>query len=158
MSIHASGESVREEIADMGTASFTTKAVFGNASSLMIATRPAGYHSEPHRHDCEQLNWLQSGELWVFVVDRAIRMGVGDFLRIPADELHWSWNRSDGPCTLVEVHTPGLQDDPLIKSFAVGLFEPSEPRAHRGSPVSEFLGAGSTFDPTVAESKAGSAP
>lgn len=151
MSIHAPGESVREETADMGAAAFTTKAVFGNASSLMIATRPAGYHSQPHRHNCEQVNWLQSGELWVLITDRAVHLRPGDFLRIPANALHWSWNRFEDPCTLIEVHTPGLQHDPLIKSFAVGLFDPGEAPEHLGSPISEFLAADSTFDPAVAE-------
>lgn len=151
MSIHAPGESVREEIADMGSASFRTKAVYGNASSLMIATRPSGYHSVPHTHDCEQLNWLQSGELWVFVEDRAFHMSAGDFLRIPAGEIHWSWNKSGEPCTLVEVHTPGMQHDGLISGYAVGLYDDGEQPEFLGSPVTEFLAADSTFDPAVAE-------
>lgn len=151
MSIHASGQSVREEIADMGSASFRTKAVYGNASSLMIATRPSGYHSAPHTHACEQLNWLQSGQLWVFVEDRAFHMAAGDFLRIPAGDLHWSWNKGDEPCTLVEVHTPGMQHDGLISGYAVGLYDEDEPRVFLGSPITEFLPEGSTFDPAVAE-------
>jgi len=151
VSIYASGASVREEVADMGNTSFRTKAVYGNASSLMIATRPAGYHSVPHSHDCEQLNWLQAGELWVFIVDRAVHLKVGDFLRIPAGDLHWSWNKAAAPCTLIEVHTPGLQNDPLIKNYAVGLHEMGETPAFLGSPVSEFLPADSMFDPAIAE-------
>jgi mannose-6-phosphate isomerase-like protein (cupin superfamily) len=151
MSIHARSEAVPAEIADMGSASFQTQAVYGDSSSLMIATRPAGYHSRPHTHDCEQLNWLQSGELWVFVVDRAYQMRAGDFLRIPAGEIHWSWNRSDGPCTLVEVHTPGMQHDGLISGFAVSLHEDGEPRRFLGSPVTQFLPDDSSFDPRVAE-------
>jgi mannose-6-phosphate isomerase-like protein (cupin superfamily) len=151
MSIHVPGDAVVEQLADMGTASFRTKAVYGNASSLMIATRPPGYHSEPHTHDCEQLNWLQSGELWVFVDDRAFYMAAGDFLRIPAGELHWSWNKGAGPCTLVEVHTPGMQHDPLISTYAVGLHDDAEVPRFLGSPVTAFLLEDSTFDPRVAE-------
>lgn len=155
MPIHVRGDSVPEETADMGTTSFTTKAVFGNSSSLMIATRPAGYHSRPHTHDCEQLNWLRDGELWVFVEDRAFHLEAGDFLRIPAGKIHWSWNKSEAPCTLLEVHTPGLQDDPLIKSFAVGLHDGDEVPEFLGSPVNEFLPEGAGFDTSVAERKAG---
>jgi mannose-6-phosphate isomerase-like protein (cupin superfamily) len=151
MSIHASARSVPEDVADMGSASFRTMAVYGNSSSLMIATRPAGYHSVPHTHDCEQLNWLQSGELWVFVVDRAFHLRTGDFLRIPAGAPHWSWNKTGEPCTLVEVHTPGMQHDGLISGFAVGLHDDGEPREFLGSPVTEFLPDDSTFDPAVAE-------
>lgn len=150
MSIHAPADSVTEETADMGNTAFSTKAVYGHASSVMIATRPAGYHSVPHTHDCEQLNWVQSGELWVFIVDRAILVKTGDFLRIPANAMHWSWNKSDQPCTIVEVHTPGLQADPLIKSYAVPLFEADEVPNHLGSPVSEFP----DFDGSIAEKQA----
>jgi mannose-6-phosphate isomerase-like protein (cupin superfamily) len=151
VSIYASGDLVKEEIADMGNASFKTKAVFGNSSSLMIATRPPGYHSLPHKHECEQLNWLQTGTLWVFIEDRGFQMMAGDFLRIPAGKLHWSWNKFDAPCTLVEVHTPGLQDDPLIAAYAVGLHDTEETPEFLGSPVSVFLPESSTFDPSVAE-------
>jgi quercetin dioxygenase-like cupin family protein len=155
MSIYASGDSVMERAADMGTTSFTTKAVYGNASSLMVATRPAGYHSQPHFHDCEQLNLLRDGQLWVFIEDQAIHLDAGDFLRIPAGKVHWSWNQSDQPCVLFEVHTPGLHADPLISSFAVGLHDPDEDPDFLGSPVNRFLPEGSSFDPSVAERQAG---
>jgi mannose-6-phosphate isomerase-like protein (cupin superfamily) len=135
----------------MGNTSFTTKAVFGNSSSLLVATRPAGYHSRPHHHDCEQLNWLRDGELWVFVADRAFHLEAGDFLRIPVGAVHWSWNRSGAPCTLLEVHTPGLQDDPLIKRFAVGLHDAHETPELLGSPVNEFLPEDAAFDMSIAE-------
>lgn len=154
MSIHASADSVEEQTADMGTTSFTTKVVYGNSASLMIATRPAGYHSAPHAHDCEQLNWLQHGELWVFVEDTAYHLRTGDFLRIPAREVHWSWNKSVEPCTLIEVHSPGLHADPLVKAFAVGLHRDGEVPDFLGSPVNEFLPEGSSFDPAVAERQA----
>ncbi|MFC4950684.1 cupin domain-containing protein [Pseudonocardia sp. GCM10023141] len=153
MSLHAAAGSVPDEVADMGGTSFRTRAVFGNSSSLMIATRPDGYHSTPHTHDCEQLNWMQDGELWVFVVDRAFHLRTGDFLRIPAGALHWSWNRSGAPCTLVEVHTPGLQHDPLISGYAVGLHDEGEVPEFLGSPVSEFPDD-PAFDVAVAEKAA----
>lgn len=135
----------------MGNTVFSTKAVYGNASSLMVATRPPGYHSRPHVHDSEQLNLLQSGRLWVMIEETAVLLKAGDFLRIPANARHWSWNRFDEPCVLVEVHTPGLQDDPLIKSFALGLFDEEEPRAYLGSPVNQFLPHDTDFDPSIAE-------
>ncbi|MFI1568989.1 cupin domain-containing protein [Streptomyces sp. NPDC020490] len=153
MSLHASGDSVPRQTADMGTTSFTTQVVYGNSSSLMIATRPGGYHSLPHIHDCEQLNWLQSGDLWVFIEDRTFHLKAGDFLRIPASARHWSWNRSDEPCTLVEVHTPGLHADPLVESYAIGLHDDGETPEFLGSPINSFLPPESDFDPSVAESK-----
>lgn len=77
-------------------------------------------------------------------------MRTGDFLRVPSGKIHWSWNRTAEPCTLVEVHAPGMQHDGLISGFAVGLFD-DEPREFLGSPVTEFLPEGSRFDPRVAE-------
>jgi mannose-6-phosphate isomerase-like protein (cupin superfamily) len=151
MSVFAPEGSVTEQIADMGNTSFSTKAVYGNESSLMIATRPAGYHSRPHTHDCEQLNWLQSGELWIFIEDRAYKLESGDFLRVPRGARHWSWNRADTQCVLVEVHAPGLHADPLISEHAVGLFDEGEGRAFTGAPYNTFLVEGS-FDTSVAES------
>ncbi len=154
MPLYAPANSVHEELVDMGTTSFSTKAVFGNASSLMVATRPEGYHSRPHQHDSEQINWLQSGDLWVFIEEEAVHLRAGDFLRIPANAIHWSWNLSDNPCTVVEVHTPGLQDDPIIESFAVGLYGTDEVPNYLGSPVNIFLDGDSTFDASVAEADA----
>ncbi|XVQ87773.1 cupin domain-containing protein [Microbispora siamensis] len=151
MAVHVSGDDVYEEIADIGDTSFRTKAVYGNSASFMIATRPPGYHSKPHRHACEQLNWLQAGEVWVFVEDRAFHMRAGDFLRIPAGALHWGWNKSEAPCTIIEVHSPGLQNDPTIKNFAVGLFDEDEVPAPLDGPVNEFLAENSSFDHQAVE-------
>jgi mannose-6-phosphate isomerase-like protein (cupin superfamily) len=120
---------------DMGTSAFTTTLVHGTAASLMLAERPAGYHSQPHRHDCEQLNLLQFGELHVYCDERAYLLQPGDVMRIPAGAVHWSWNRTDEPCVLVEVHAPGLQGDPEIAPIAVGLFDEAEPGVEGGGAV-----------------------
>jgi mannose-6-phosphate isomerase-like protein (cupin superfamily) len=112
---------------DMGPSSFSTTLVHGATASLMVATRPGGYHSRPHTHDCEQLNLVQEGELHVYCVERAYHLRPGDVLRIPAGAVHWSWNRTDAPCVLIEVHAPGLQRDPGLTSIAVGLFDDGEP-------------------------------
>ena len=85
-----------------------TRQVLGRQSSLMIASRSGGYHSLPHSHQCEQLNYVQAGEIWVFVEDTAYRLRAGDFLRIPAGAVHWAWNRDQQDCELIEVHSPGL--------------------------------------------------
>jgi mannose-6-phosphate isomerase-like protein (cupin superfamily) len=154
MSIHASAVDVPEDTARVADMTFTTKAVYGNEASLMIATRPAGYHSNPHTHECEQLNWLQAGEVWVFIEDRAFHMRAGDFLRVPSGAVHWAWNKSDGPCTMVEVHAPGMQHDPTVAAFAVGLFGEKELAAPTGSPMNRFLPEDSDFDRRIAEKQA----
>ncbi|TQM14620.1 cupin domain-containing protein [Pseudonocardia kunmingensis] len=154
MSLHVSATDVPEDTARVGVMTFTTTAVYGNESSLMIATRPPGYHSTPHTHECEQLNWLQAGEVWVFIEDRAFHMRVGDFLRVPAGAVHWAWNKSDAPCTLVEVHAPGMQHDPTVAAFAVGLFGEREEPDPAGTPMNRFLPEDSDFDPRIAEEQA----
>src|SRR6478736_4156536 len=102
VSVHARAVDVPAQVADMGNTQFVTTAVYGNAASIMVAERPAGYHSRPHIHPCEQLNLLRSGELWVFIESRSYHLLEGDYLRIPAGLIHWSWNKSDQPCTLIE--------------------------------------------------------
>jgi len=151
MSIHVRAADLPEDTARVGDTSFSTRAVYGNESSLMVATRPAGYHSRPHFHDCEQLNLVQSGAIWVFVGDRAFHVRTGDALRIPTGAVHWAWNRGDEPCTMVEVHAPGMQADPTVAGFATALFDDGEAPATTGSPVNTFLPAWSDFDPAVAE-------
>jgi mannose-6-phosphate isomerase-like protein (cupin superfamily) len=102
----------------------STKMVYGNEASLMIATRRGGYHSRPHVHDCEQINHVVSGELWIFVEDKAYHLKAGDFHRIPRNLVHWAWNPLDTPCTMIQVHAPAL--DPLHRRGAVGLFDEDE--------------------------------
>jgi hypothetical protein len=65
----------------------------------------AGLSPNPHKHDCEQLNYVLDGEVWVFVITTVPDEG-RRFLRIPRNVLHWVWNRSDKPVTLVECHAP----------------------------------------------------
>jgi mannose-6-phosphate isomerase-like protein (cupin superfamily) len=154
MSLHVSAADVPEEQARVADMTLTTTAVYGNAASLMIATRPPGYHSRPHTHDCEQLNWLQAGEVWVFIEDRAFHMKAGDFLRVPSGAVHWAWNKSQAQCTMVEVHAPGMQHDPTVAGFAVGLFGEQEVAVPTGSPANRFLPEDSDFDPRIAEKQA----
>jgi quercetin dioxygenase-like cupin family protein len=101
-----------------------TKMVYGNDCNMMLAVRAPGYHSHPHTHDAEQLNYLLEGEVWVFIEDDGFLMKKGDFCRIPRNAVHWAWNRGDTDCTLVEVHSPAC--DPLVRKNAVGLYAEGE--------------------------------
>jgi len=151
MPIHVPSNDVPVEDARLEDGSqFKTLAVYGNESSLMVATRPPGYHSSPHTHDCEQLNWLQAGQVWIFVEGDAHLMGAGDFLRVPAGAVHWAWNRSSEPCTLVEVHAPGIQYDGSVAGFAVGLFGDGEDPKPAGRPVNRAVPG---YDQAAAESR-----
>jgi quercetin dioxygenase-like cupin family protein len=100
----------REEIAsDTVKTQYTqmsTQMVYGDESSLMLATRPGGYHSRPHKHDTEQMNYVVDGEIWVFVEDQFFLVKAGDFYRVPRNAVHWGWITSDKPCTILEVFAP----------------------------------------------------
>jgi quercetin dioxygenase-like cupin family protein len=126
MSIFASSKKAKEmKLAGISpTSPLITKIVYGKQSSLMIGTRPGGYHSNPHVHACEQLNYQLEGEMFVYVEKKAYRMRKGDFLRIPADKLHWAWNKSKKRSVQIEVHTPSLHPD--FEKVAVPLFDPDE--------------------------------
>jgi mannose-6-phosphate isomerase-like protein (cupin superfamily) len=117
MGLYAAGDDVPE----VGGAAFgldtedtggklSTKAVFGKTLGLFIAERAAGYHSDPHVHACEQLNYVDEGEIWIFVEDEGYHLEAGDFLRVPALAVHWAWNRGDGSCRLFEAHAPALAE------------------------------------------------
>jgi quercetin dioxygenase-like cupin family protein len=101
-----------------------TKMVYGNECNMMLAVRGPGYHSHPHRHDAEQINYMLDGEVWVFIEGSGFLMKRGDFCRIPRNALHWAWNRSDAECTLIEVHAPTC--DPLVRKGAQGLYAEGE--------------------------------
>ena len=107
----------------MTNTSFKTTMVYGQQASLMQSTRPAGYHSRPHTHECEQINLCLEGEIYVYIKDRAYKLEKGDFFRIPANEPHWAWNRSDKPCVQIQVHAPSFQ---AFSKYAVELLDEGE--------------------------------
>src|SRR5262249_17955362 len=76
--------------ADQGQGSMIVKQAYGNESSLMMATRPPGYHTKPHKHVSEQINHVLDGEIWFFVEDQGYLCKKGDFHRIPANKVHWA--------------------------------------------------------------------
>ena len=46
-----------------GEGSMVSVKGYGNECSLMIASRAPGYHTTPHIHESEQLNYIQEGEI-----------------------------------------------------------------------------------------------
>lgn len=101
---------------------------YGLESSMMVAVRKPQYHSKPHRHDAEQLNFVLDGELYVFVDDEGFLARKGDIFRIPRNAVHWSWVQGSVPCVLLETHTPPLIGDPDVLDTAVALIAESERR------------------------------
>ena len=151
MSLKAAGAGVprRRVTLEAGT-SFETTFVSGKHVNLMVAHRPPGYHSRPHAHDAEQLNYVQDGEVWFFVADRGYHLKQGDFFRVPRGAVHWMWNRTARPLVLIEAHAPSMLDDPLFASFAVRLFDAEEdPRLPEGA-VNRMV---QDYDPAPIEAK-----
>ena len=110
MALHIKGEDVfekrRAKTADKGTGTAVTKRVYGNNVSVETAVRTPGYHTTPHLHEGEQINYVLEGEIWFFVEDQGFLCKKGDFSRIPAGKIHWAWNRSDQVSVVIEAHSP----------------------------------------------------
>jgi mannose-6-phosphate isomerase-like protein (cupin superfamily) len=129
---------------------FETTFASGRHVNLMVATRPPGYHSRPHAHDAEQLNYVHDGEVWFFVGTRGYHLRPGDFFRVPRGAVHWMWNRSFRPLVLIETHAPSMANDPLFSAFGVRLFDAGEDGAIEGSAVNAMV---DDFDPAPVEAK-----
>ena len=97
----------RVQSGEAGTGSMVVRKGYGNECSLMIATRAPGYHTKPHQHESEQINYVLDGEIWFFVEEKGFHCKKGDFQRIPANTIHWAWNRSDSEAMVAEAHAPG---------------------------------------------------
>jgi mannose-6-phosphate isomerase-like protein (cupin superfamily) len=123
---------------------------YGRESSLMIATRQPQYHSKPHRHDAEQLNYVLQGELYVFVEDDGFLAREGDIFRIPRNAVHWSWVQGNKSCILLETHTPPLIGDPGVTDTAVALIGETESNDGIASVESQSPAA---FDQAAVERK-----
>jgi quercetin dioxygenase-like cupin family protein len=112
----------------LSSGSIGAQIVYGRESSMMIATRQPQYHSKPHSHDSEQLNYVLEGELYVFVGESGFLAKKGDTFRIPCNAVHWSWVQGTSPCVLLETHTPPLIGDPGVTDTARALIGQNETR------------------------------
>ena len=151
MSLKASRDIVprRTVTLEAGT-TFETTFVSGQSANLMVAHRPPGYHSRPHAHDAEQINYIAEGEVWFFVGERGWHLRQGDFFRVPRGAVHWMWNRTNRPLVLIEAHSPSMADDPLFASFGVRLFDVGEDRHLPAGAINRMV---PDVDPTPVEAK-----
>jgi quercetin dioxygenase-like cupin family protein len=127
--------------------SVSAQIAYGTDMSLLVATRQPGYHSKPHAHDAEQLNYVLEGELYVFIEDDGFLATKGDVFRIPRNAVHWSWIQGSSPCVLLEAHAPPLIGDPGVTKTAVALMAP-DPRNDVNAVRSEWV---NDFDRTTIE-------
>ena len=129
MPLHVKSESVPERkgirTGSQGEGSMISRKGYGNECSLMIAIRAPGYHTKPHVHESEQINYVLEGEIWFFVEEQGFQCEKGDFQRIPANKVHWAWNRSNKEAVVAEAHAPGLVGGKTGEG-AVALFDEGE--------------------------------
>lgn len=108
-----------------GDGELESRLVYGEEMNMLYAKRPDGYHSKPHAHPAEQFNFVLEGEMWLFTPEEAALLEPGDFHRVPGLAVHWG-KVTDGPCILVEGHSPPLiGDEELVgedREHVVGLF------------------------------------
>ena len=133
---------------EQGEGAMIVQQGFGNESSLMVAARPPGYHTKPHVHESEQINHVLEGEIWFFVEDKGYHCKKGDFHRIPANKVHWAWNRSNAEARVVESHSPPLVGGDIIKG-AAALFDDGEKPQLRGPGKNKFV----AYDQEAVEKK-----
>ena len=129
-------EAKRVQSGEAGTGSMVVRKGYGNECSLMIATRAPGYHTKPHAHESEQINFIMEGEIWFFVEDLGFHCKKGDFQRIPAHKIHWAWNNSDADALVAEAHAPGLIGGRAGEG-ALGLFAEGEAQNIRGPGINK---------------------
>ena len=69
-----------------GQGSMVSVKGYGNECSLMIASRAPGYHTTPHIHESEQLNYIQEGEIWFFVEESRFSLQEGRLPENPGEQ------------------------------------------------------------------------
>jgi quercetin dioxygenase-like cupin family protein len=152
MSLHVKSENVpqrkRVQSGSTGEGSMVVTKAYGNECSMMIAVRAPGYHTKPHVHESEQINYVMEGEIWFFVEEKGFHCKKGDFQRIPANKIHWAWNRSDKDAMVAEAHAPGLIGGRTGEG-AVALFDEGETPQIRGPGENRFV----PYDSAATESK-----
>ena len=104
----------------------------------MWATRAPGYHTTPHAHEAEQINYVLEGEIWFFVEEHGFLCKAGDFHRIPGHKIHWAWNRSNSDAVVVEAHSPALVAGKL-QLTSIGLFDEGETPQMRPPSENNFV-------------------
>ena len=103
------------------------KCVYGQQTSWMFAERGPDYHTRPHQHDAEQMNYVVSGEIWFYVGGRGYKCGPGDVMRIPKDHVHWAWNRGTETAMVIESHAaPLIGNNAEARSISMPLLGPDE--------------------------------
>jgi len=128
-----------KDLVNADRSSIWTKHCYGEDLSIRVAGRNGGYHSSPHIHDSEQLNYCADGEMWIYVENDGYRLRKGDLMRVPRNLVHWAWNRSDKPCVLYESHAPGNIGAPRVRDTAGPLFRANEPLPTGRYPLVSWL-------------------
>ena len=104
----------------------SAQVVYSPQASIMVTTRHPGYHSRASCHEGDELDYVVSGEMWLFVGDTGFKVKAGDFVRVPDGEVHWARVTGGTPCTMIHVHTPPFVGNPGAQDTAVGMLTAAE--------------------------------
>lgn len=99
----------------------SSQVVYSPRASIMVTTRYPGYHSRASCHEGDELDYIVSGEMWLFIGDTGFKVRAGDFVRIPGGEVHWARVTDSEPCTMIHVHTPPFVGNPGALETAAGI-------------------------------------
>lgn len=115
----------------------SAQVVYSPQASIMVTTRHPGYHSRASCHEGDELDYVVSGEMWLFVGESGFKVRAGDFVRIPGGAVHWAKVTGDEPCTMIHVHTPPFVGNPGAQDTAVGIL--SEEEVANGFPIAKDI-------------------
>ncbi len=66
---------------------------------------PAGNHSEPMAHEGEEIFYIVSGEITLYLEDESVILKQGDTAHFPSTKVHRTWNHSKHTTTIFHVCT-----------------------------------------------------
>lgn len=115
----------------------SAQVVYSPNASIMVTTRSPGYHSRASAHEGDELDYVLSGEMWLFIGETGFKVKAGDFVRIPGGAMHWARVISDQPCTMIHVHTPPFVGNPGAQDKAVAMI--TEAEKAKGFPIARDI-------------------
>jgi quercetin dioxygenase-like cupin family protein len=82
------------------------KAFSGNGATLALHRLHPGHEPNPHRHPHEQIVYILSGQVKLYLGDDVHVLGPGGLLLVPPNVRHWAEVIGDEPVLNLDVFTP----------------------------------------------------
>lgn len=98
-----------EELWLTETMSMRTLADLGTVSMDRLEILPGAVRTPVVHHECEEILYIESGELEMHLGDRTFMVGPGDAIPVPRGVPHGSVNRSGAPVVMIAVNAPAFR-------------------------------------------------